>query len=688
MRNDCDHSDDVFGKRRRRPGQLGDAHFDPSPPFSAAGGVINGIIYIDGYDTTALLLRIYNPALDSWTTGAAPNINRAYPSVGVINGLLYVVGGCISSDCRIGVTNALEIYDPVANSWSNGAPMTTARFGAAAGVIGGKLYVSGGTTACPPCVNSNATEIYDPVMNAWTTGASIPLSCDQMTGAVAGGLIYVIGGYERGAVNAVVGNVQVYDPVGDSWSTRSAMPTARQAAIAGVINGDIYVVGGASTVALAANESYDPSSDMWTERTSMPTARTVLAGGVVNSNLYAVDGSAGGVALATNEEYTAPSPSPTRTPTATATATQTRTATPTASATATVTATRTATATATATASSTPTATVTVTASPTSTVTPTATPTPVHAALKAAPKSIKFGTEFVGVMSKPKNLALINLKNSKQDAPITILSIQPSTKEFDAAQNCLGQIAAGAHCDVAITFIPAGIGHRMAKLVIESNATNPSLSVKLTGIGKLGHVPTPTATATATHTASPTPTFSATATASATGGATPTATATGIPPTPTATRTATITATAMRTATATRTPTPTRTATQTPTSTPTPVSIGVNGCKVTYNGGSATCTVSGPPGFNNCNGSVMVNVKCAINSGSLVVTLGSNSDFIVCNSTVTAGSVPGAITVPCIDQPIVQGDCPPGDLIVVGDDNTKTIGQGTVPFAWTCDPGT
>jgi hypothetical protein len=679
---------------------------DPSPPFSVAGGIINGLIYIDGYETPGPVLRIFSPAMDSWTTGAAPNINRAYPSVGVIGGLLYVVGGCINSDCRIGVTNALEIYDPIANSWSNGAPMTTARFGAASGVIGGKLYVSGGTTACLPCLNSNATEIYDPVMNAWTTGASIPLSCDLMTGAVAGGLLYVIGGYERGAVNAVVGNVQVYDPVGDSWSTRSSMPTARQSALAGVINGDIYVVGGYSTAALAVNESYDPLSDMWTTRTSMPTARTAPAGGVVNSNLYAIDGAAGGVALGTNEEYTAVSPSPTHTPTATATATQTRTATPTVSATATVTATRTATATATATATSTPTATstatvtasptatatVTPTASATSTLTATATPTPVHAALKAAPKSLKFGTELVGVTSKPKNIALINLKNSKQDAPITILSIQPTTQEFQAAQNCLGQIAAGAQCDFAVTFKPGGVGHRTAKLVIQSNAINPSLSVKLAGIGKAVHGPTATPTATATHTVSPTPTSSATATASATGGATPTATATGTTATstatPTRTATITITATATHTATPTRSATPTRTRTQTPTATATPggTPIGVNGCKVTYISGGASCTATGPPGIDNCTGSVMLDVKCPITTGALGVTVGNSGDFTTCGTSVPPGSVPGMITISC-NGPIVQGDCPPGNTIVVSDDNTKTIGEGTVVFNWMCGPG-
>ena len=105
----------------------------------------------------------------------------------------------------------------------------------------------------------------------------------------------------------------------------------------------------------------------------------------------------------------------------------------------------------------------------------------MQAALKAKPQVIKFGTVFVGAVSKPKKLALINLKNKKQNAPITINSIQPTTSEFSASKNCLGQLAAGAKCEAAITFAPAVAGLRTAKLVIASNATNPSLSVTLEG---------------------------------------------------------------------------------------------------------------------------------------------------------------------------------------------------------------
>ena len=271
---------------------------------------INGLIYRYGYNDTGVdsgngTLSIYNPSTNTWTSGAQPLLARTGPSVGVINGLMYVVGGCITSDCRIGITNQLEIYDPVANSWSFGASMPTARVGTAAGVIGGKLYVTGGTQACPPCTTTNATEIYDPIANSWTTGAVIPTTRESMSGAVANGMLYAIGGYERD-ISALVGTVSVYNPALDSWSTGSPMPTARSVAAADVINGNIYVVGGYAGSPVAINESYNPSSDSWTEQAPMPTARSGAGGSVVNSTLYVIGGQASAGPVANNEAFTPP----------------------------------------------------------------------------------------------------------------------------------------------------------------------------------------------------------------------------------------------------------------------------------------------------------------------------------------------------------------------------------------------
>jgi len=742
---------------------------DPNPTSSVASVEVNGLIYVYG---SAGTLSIYNPATDVWMAGAAPTLSRAYVSAAVINGKVYVVGGCTNnSDCRIGTTNALEIYDPVANSWSNGSPMATARFGAAAGAIAGKLYVTGGSQACPPCVDANTTEIYDPTLNSWTPGASIPNSREQPMSAVVNGLLYAIGGYERD-ISAPVGIVSVYDPTMNSWSTGSPMPTARTAGASGVINGDIYVVGGtnASNVDLATNESYDPSSDIWTERAPMPTARHYTTGSVVSSNLFVIDGTENGTPLGTNEEYTAISPSPTTTPTATSTgltptstptAAQTPLRTPTFTATATIsqtptsTGTRTATATITGTPSPTITPTVTATVTMTATVTAiptvTITPTPVPAELTIVPKVISFGAVFVGQVSKSHNVLLRNLKNKKQNAPITINSILPSTGEFVASQNCIGQLAPGAKCAVAIILSPAAGGPRGAQLAIASNARGTAASVTLQGTGKIRKTSTSTPsgiktpTRTATPKASPTPVLKFTAptklvdaiagtnypydfcqpppgsgqlcgspfspSTNPSGGNPPyTFSTKGFPPpgvtldfqtghlsgAPDSTDAGhdykfTVCATDLSAnevcndtmLNVNAVATPTASSTPKPGGTP----IGVNGCKVGYEGGNATCTSSGGFGFDNCSGSITLDIQCAITSGEIGVTIGNNDDFTTCGASVSPGSVPGTIMIPC-DGGIAEGDCPPGNQVIVGDDNTRTIAEATVQtFGWSCGPG-
>ena len=216
---------------------------DPHAKYTPVAVAINGKLYVHGFDSSFVArLGIYDPSSNTWSNGSSPTLIRSYSSVGAVNGKMYVVGGCIMSDCS-SPTNELRIYDTFSNQWSAGAPMPTVRFGAAAGVINGKLYVTGGTLA--GYVSTNVTEIYDPALNSWTTGTPIPVSRELAMSAVSNNELYVIGGYERGAVNGPVGRVDVFNP-STGWSTRSPMPTARSAGIAGAIDGWIYVAGGAA----------------------------------------------------------------------------------------------------------------------------------------------------------------------------------------------------------------------------------------------------------------------------------------------------------------------------------------------------------------------------------------------------------------------------------------------------------
>src|ERR1700732_2899803 len=93
----------------------------------------------------------YDPATDTWTGLAPSPSSRAYFAAAVVGQKIYLIGGCFSSDCRLGVTKLVENYEIAANSWSAGPSMPTPRWGSAVGVIGGKIYVAGGGSPCPFC---------------------------------------------------------------------------------------------------------------------------------------------------------------------------------------------------------------------------------------------------------------------------------------------------------------------------------------------------------------------------------------------------------------------------------------------------------------------------------------------------------------------------------------------------------
>ena len=225
--------------------------------------------------------------IGTWAEKTSMPSIRWGPVAGVINGMLYVVGGRNAG----GNLDVLEVYDPAADSWTTKAPMPTARYSAVAGVIDGKLYVAGGRAAGN---NLSVLEVYDPVSDSWTSRASMPTGRSNAAAAVIEGRFYVTGGLGSG--NATLSNLEVYDPGSDIWRVRTPIPTARRNAVAGEIGGKLYVTGGLGSRSglETALEVYDPASDSWTAVAAIPTGRSYAMAGVIEGRLYVTGGMGSG----------------------------------------------------------------------------------------------------------------------------------------------------------------------------------------------------------------------------------------------------------------------------------------------------------------------------------------------------------------------------------------------------------
>jgi N-acetylneuraminic acid mutarotase len=213
--------------------------------WTNGAGVIDGRIYVSGGKQGSATfhddLFVHDPASNTWTE-KRPMPTPGYRGVtGVIDGKLYVVTNCDQENCVDFVSRALYRYDPATDMWTVLAQPQFQHAWGYGGVIGGKLYVTGG---------SNQLEVYDPATNTWTTRAPLPRRRWLGASAALGGELYVISGFEERANGTIeaIRRTSVYNPGTNSWTTRAPFPEAfiGLSAIRVMLDGKprIHVVGG------------------------------------------------------------------------------------------------------------------------------------------------------------------------------------------------------------------------------------------------------------------------------------------------------------------------------------------------------------------------------------------------------------------------------------------------------------
>jgi len=264
-----------------------------------------GMAYtLDGTDGSANLSSVYayDPNTDSWTAMADSPTAREAPTASYLSGKIYLANGW---DASGNPTAELDVYDPATDTWSTAtANPVPAAGGSASAVLNGKMYVVGGCNDGGCASPLTAVQVYDPSTDSWSSAADYP---QPVTFAMCGGIngkLYCAGG---SATNEYA-NGYVYDPSADSWSPIADIPVASGGLWASSYissHSELLVSGGVTAnFATVTNEgyAYDPTSDTWT---ALPNSNNTLYRGAGACGFYRIGGSTGGFSPVPNSELLA-----------------------------------------------------------------------------------------------------------------------------------------------------------------------------------------------------------------------------------------------------------------------------------------------------------------------------------------------------------------------------------------------
>ena len=264
--------------------------------------------------------EVYDPERDAWTALAPLPEPRHHITISALGKRIYGVGGFVGGIPDWRAQASVYVYDPVADSWSQGIDLPSPRAEHVAAVVDGKIYIIGGRVRETEDadhffehIDSTLNEAFDPESGRWSALANAPTARNSAAAAVIDGKIYVVGGRQNlkqpdGSMRIVnLPNLEVYDPRTDSWEQRTAMPQGQGGLAAAAVDGRLYVFGGEQwtpqTRVFEESWLYDPAADSWQALAPMPTPRHGLTAAAVGSRIFVIGGAdkPGLGAVATNE---------------------------------------------------------------------------------------------------------------------------------------------------------------------------------------------------------------------------------------------------------------------------------------------------------------------------------------------------------------------------------------------------
>jgi N-acetylneuraminic acid mutarotase len=274
----------------------------PTPRSEVAVAAVGGKIYVvggfEGDGSTSDAVEVYDPVTDTWTQAPPlPEPRHHAAAIGLVDRFLYVIGGFGTnfSDPKSSVYR-FDASIPGA-AWEERAPLATARGALAASTSGPLAYAIGGFDGVS---SVSSIESYDLVSDVWRSEPDMLTARDHLaaafstasSGGDASQAAFVFGGRVGSDFGRNLATTEMFF-AGETWSTRSTMPTARSGIAAAQLPSScgIAVFGGEGPEGTFDTvESYDSCSDEWQTLEPMPTARHGLGAAVVGDTIYVIGG--------------------------------------------------------------------------------------------------------------------------------------------------------------------------------------------------------------------------------------------------------------------------------------------------------------------------------------------------------------------------------------------------------------
>eukprot|EP00457_Paulinella_chromatophora_P008999 gb/GEZN01009050.1/.p1 GENE.gb/GEZN01009050.1/~~gb/GEZN01009050.1/.p1 ORF type:complete len:362 (+),score=31.15 gb/GEZN01009050.1/:114-1199(+) len=256
-----------------------------APRCACSAAVVNGSLYVIGGEKLATVER-YSRSENKWEARKPLKTQRfgagcvCLPGSSNNKGVqaqdsLVVMGGHDGTD----FLKSAILYNELSDNWKELSPMLSQRYGFAAAVCQGLIYVAGGTVDMHRLASA---ERYDINKDVWEALPPMTSQRSACSGAVLGKTLYVMGGHNgRERLNTVERLVIDEKSSSLTWQPVAPMRHPRHNFSAMALNGILYVSGGTNKGdACLTTERYDEQHNTWEEipplSSQFPRAGSIL----------------------------------------------------------------------------------------------------------------------------------------------------------------------------------------------------------------------------------------------------------------------------------------------------------------------------------------------------------------------------------------------------------------------------